>query len=955
MPAAHPIAKDAISAEASATPEESPVAWRLRLLGGFELDDGQTRLQRLRTRAAMLLMARLGMAPGRDHPREELAQLLWPEADARTCRSRLRQTLSTLKAVLEPPGAPVLLSADRRVLRLAPGALWCDVPAFEAALRRGDTETARQLWAGDLLPGFYDDWVHEERQRLQALADRLDTLPAAAPTRPALQPLLPQPAASAQAAVGVAAVTTSQPYSPPSLPHHLTRLIGADQRGARLRADCLAHRLVTVLGPGGCGKTRLALEVARLLCEGAPDARAAPFERAVFVSLVGAVDASALLDRLLMALRVGTAGTALEQAIQVLGGRRLLVLLDNCEQLDDDAVATIAQLAESLPAAHWLVTSRRPLGVDGEREFQLAGLALPAADAALEAAALNPAVALFVDRARAHRPDFHLHPRNLSGLLGLVRWLEGLPLAIELAAARTRVMTPADILALLSGHTGAATTEHDGQAGLAWLSRRGTRSAADPRHASMLAVIDWSWQLLAPELQDLLRAISLLPGGAALATAATLGRPPACDSALPLTVAQQRLDELLAHSVLKTAIGQDGQLRYLPYEPVREFVLSQMPPAEARQRRRRTLDWALHWARTMPPTPPLATVRDEMPNLVAVITAASGDGDSDDAVRLVLLLQSSWGEITIPRSALDALDALLAQPALDASLAANGHALAGTFCHASGDRDGARAHLQAALARPAPDPLYRLGTLSRSARLVFRLDSDVARARQLIQQALPLAREHRRPSVEASLLSLEGHITITVDRDLARGRELVAQSAALWQQTGNAHLVNAGRYNLASGLIQNRQAEDGLREMRALADEGLALHDWDMAAGALDACGTALGQLRRWAEAVHAHRQSLQVAWDNAEMLSVIYALWDIPPALAHLRQGRLAAQTMAAAESLWRTRFGPLNTDDQRHLVRMRRLLRRLLSPADARAAWAQGAALPVGDAVRAVLAAPG
>ncbi|MCB2020315.1 MAG: hypothetical protein KDG44_05895, partial [Burkholderiaceae bacterium] len=114
--------------------------WQLRLLGGFELDDGCHRLTRLRSRAAMALLARIALAPQRDHAREELAALLWPQADGATARSRLRQTLSLLRAVLEPPGAPPVLLADRRVVRAVPGALWCDAVAFESALRQGHAE-----------------------------------------------------------------------------------------------------------------------------------------------------------------------------------------------------------------------------------------------------------------------------------------------------------------------------------------------------------------------------------------------------------------------------------------------------------------------------------------------------------------------------------------------------------------------------------------------------------------------------------------------------------------------------------------------------------------------------------------------------------------------------------------------------------------------------------------------
>lgn len=921
---------------AAALPPANP--WRVYLLGGFALDDGQQRLERLRSRAAMALLARLALQPGREHAREELATLLWPEADAATGRSRLRQTLSLLKAVLEPPGAPPVLLADRRTLRAAPQALWCDALAFQQALRAGQHEEARRLYRGELLPGFYDEWVHDERQRLHALAEALDTLPAA--------PAAPTP----QAAAPATPATLAAPPSP-RLPQYLTRLIDADQRRARLQAHCSAQRLVTVLGPGGSGKTRLALEVARGLSEGAAEGRAAPrFERAIFVPLVGAFTAPQLLDRLLQALRIGTAGSPAEQVVALLQGRPLLVLLDNCEQLDDGAVASIAQLAESLPGVHWLATSRRLLGLDGEHEFPLAGLALPAEDATLEAVAQNPAVLLFIDRARAHRPDFHLHAGNRAGLVGLVRWLEGLPLAIELAASRARGLSPAEMLALLqapAGGTGGAGGA--GTAGLAWLSRRGPRSGGDSRHASMLAVVEWSWQLLGDAQRQMLTALCQLPAGATLAAATALHGA----GALPPLQAQQLLDELQGHSVLKTGTGQDGATRWQPYEPVREYVLAQLPADEARAWRARVLRWWLQWAQTLPATPPLASVRDELPNLTAVLAQAGDDGQADEALRLVVTLQSAWGEIAIPGAALVALGRLLQQPGLDVSLAAAGHALAATFSQAVGQADSARQHLARALAQPVPEPTLRCMVLSRGARLVWRLDADAPRTRAMIEEALPLARELGRHSTEASLLSLQGHLTSVVERNPAAAQALIAQSAALWQRSGNAHLINAGRFNLAYNLLATRQPTQALQALRALAEEGLALQDWDLAAGALDACGVALRMRRQWQAAADAHGQALQVAWDNAETLSVIYALWNIPPSLLRLGQPLLAARTMAAAAALWAARFGQhAPNSDLRELERVRRQLQRLLPPAELAAAWQAGSRLGMAEAVHAVLA---
>lgn len=908
-------------AESSADPAAA-ACWRLRLLGGFQLDDGRQRLTRLRSRAAMVLLARLAMAPARDHAREALAAMLWPETDGATGRSRLRQTLSLLKAVLEPPGAPPVLVGDRRVLRAVPGAIWCDAQAFESALRT-DPAAAAALYRGELLPGFYDEWVEDERRRLAALADRLPGTPA----------------------VAAAAVAPPPAAAVPRLPQYLTRLVGADQVGARLLALVGAQRLVTVVGPGGAGKTRLAVEVAQhALSPEAVRAGVPPFDGAAFVSLVDAADGTALLDRLRLALRLGGAGgDPLEPVLEALQGRRMLIVLDNAEGLDDSATTVIAGLAERTPSAHWLVTSRRPLGLDGEQVHALETLPLPGPDAPLDAIAMNPAVALFVDRARAHRPDFHVHAGNRDALAALVRRLEGLPLALELAASRVRTQSPAQLLVLLD----AARAEPG--AGLDLLARRGPRSGSDPRHASMRSVVEWSWQLLAPADRTLLAAVALPPAGVRLALAVA-----SVDGGTPVRV-QAGLDVLVAHSVVRMATGQDGEPRYAPYEPVREHVLAQDGPAEARRRRGRLLDALLAWARALPPTPPLPQVRDELPNVTLVLQHAGADGRADDAARLVLLLQSSWGEMALPGGVLRALDQLLADPALEPGLAAGAHALAGTHAQQAGLADAARQHMARAaecLARaPAPDPAVYVMVLSRLARLHWRLDRDADRARALIDEALPLARAQGRRNTEGSLISLQAHLAAVVDGDPARGAELAAQSLELWRASGNRHLVNAGRFNVATNRMRAGHAADTLPEWDALEHEGRELQDWDLAAGALEGRGTALQQLRRWGESADALRESIRVAWDGLETLALAYALWNLPPALLRLGRATLAAETMGAAEALFRARFGAFDAADARDLRRIRRGCRALLGAAATQAAWQRGAARPLADSVRAVL----
>jgi hypothetical protein len=593
-------------------------------------------------------------------------------------------------------------------------------------------------------------------------------------------------------------------------------------------------------------------------------------------------------------------------------------------------------------------------------------LPLPSKDIALDAVVRNPAVALLVDRSRAHRPDFHVSAANCDSVVALVRWLDGLPLAIELAASRARSLTPAHMLSLLEA---ARQDLSAPAASLAWLSRRGGRSGSDTRHASMLAVIEWSWKLLTPPMQRLLDAVCVLQAGASLEAACTLLRllqvNDAVQAAPSLASTHALLDELVAHSMLQAQLGTDGLLRYQASEPVREYAASLRSVEHARALRGHVLAWLLGWARAMPATPPLATVRAELPNLLSAMARAGDDGRAEDALRLVLALQSSWGEIAIPTGLLDTLGRLLALPGLDASLVAGAHAVTASSCFEGGRRDDAMRHALAALpdfaGRDAPDPAaceaaipdpeIRAMVISRVARIRYRIERKPVAFRALLAQGLVLARAVGRRNTEATILSLEAHLAATIDRDDERSVALSRQALALWEESGNLHLVHAGRFNVAVNLLQAKKFEEAVVELLLLVEAGRQQQDWDLLTGSLDACGTSLLGLRRWHEAEAHLRQSLQVAWENMEMQSVAFALWNISPVLARLRHATLAAQTMGFAEVFWKQRFGEVDASDLRDLRRVRRFVRCSLGPQAAQAAWREGGQRSLAAAVRAVL----
>lgn len=351
--------------------------WQIHLLGALRAETAGEAVPRFRTRQAGALLARLALFPRRAHAREELVDLLWPDADQEAGRNRLRVTLASLRRQLEPPGvaAGSVLIADRTHVQLNPDAVRCDAVEFEAALARAARapspsaareayEQAAQLYRGDLLPGFYDDWVSEERERLRALYDDLcDRLPHGAPPQYASDSLAPAP-----------------PVNPSphlyGVPLPLSRFFGREGERVRL-AEMLADpevRLVTLSGPGGAGKTRLAVEAARA-------ARGGPVCWAGLADLDDARLIASVIARVL-GLAPSPSREPLDLVSDALnGGLPTLLVLDNLEHLVERGAPLVQSLLTRVPTLTCLVTSRRRLALPGERELPVPPLALELAAA----------------------------------------------------------------------------------------------------------------------------------------------------------------------------------------------------------------------------------------------------------------------------------------------------------------------------------------------------------------------------------------------------------------------------------------------------------------------------------------------------------------------------------------------------------------------------------------------
>ncbi len=306
----------------------------------------------------------------------------------------------------------------------------------------------------------------------------------------------------------------SDPPAPPPrmrLPQVLTSFVARDTEVATAVGMLRSQRLVTMTGPGGSGKTRLAIETGTTVTEREPTLVA---DGACFVDLApvgaGSEIGNAALDALgiregsplvWQAGATGPAGDPLARITEAFSRHSLLLILDNCEHLVTDAARFVQRLLASCPGVRILVTSREPLAVDGERLLPVPSLALPPEGALAEEVAEYPSARLFADRVSAVAPGFVVDQRNADHVARVCRELDGMPLALELAAARVRVMPLAQLASRLCDRFRLLTN--------------GSRSAL-PRHQTLQAVVDWSWELLDEPERTLLRRFSVFSGGATI-------------------------------------------------------------------------------------------------------------------------------------------------------------------------------------------------------------------------------------------------------------------------------------------------------------------------------------------------------------------------------------------------------------------------------------------------------
>jgi len=566
------VSKTPTNTEDRAASSNHTVGCRVCVLGGLQIEANGVKLRRLPTQKTGLLLAYLASFPSRPHPREELIEMLWPECLLDEGRNRLRVAFSAIRRMFEEAGVDpdAVLEVDRMAARINPLACTTDALQFERAARRdkeeadsaaqiAELEAAAALYTGDMLPGFYEEWVSSERHRFTDLHANLlrrigkqlvnigeyeraieyfRTALASDPLSEGMHRTLirlymacQRPAAAQRQYETLKAVLARELRTTPSaqtqdLARKLTeRTVELDSsnpvssepilstrqplptnptsfvdRSAEMTAlsslldpkSGTSGRFITVTGPAGVGKSRLVIETIANLQDVYED-------RVYYARIAGFESSESVLRSVADALQIGAAPQteAFSAVAEYLSQGPSLLVLDDADQLGPGALRIVSRLIEWASELRVIITSTRVFEVVDERVLNVKPLPLPSEDMSPADLQNQPSTRLFVDRAKSARSTFRLNDANFRIIISLCRRLEGIPLAIELAANWLRVLTPEDMLVRLENRFDLL---------------RSREEPSTVQSGGLYEALSLSYRLLPEHLRLLLNRLSVLRG-----------------------------------------------------------------------------------------------------------------------------------------------------------------------------------------------------------------------------------------------------------------------------------------------------------------------------------------------------------------------------------------------------------------------------------------------------------
>lgn len=781
----------------------------IHLLGGCSIEVNRRSVNA--RRKAKSLIALLALQPHHQMHREQLVEWLWRGQAPKWAINNLHKTIHAARRALEPDvssgsASAFIRSNEQRIVLSAPGELWIDVDEFErlAALSLKDArgglescESALALYVSDLLPEEpYEGWIVERREGLislrQQLLARLASLyeerkqfdkslaiyeqlalsdksneaahrglmrlyALAGNRREAMKryelcraylrkelDVLPEDetvnlyeriAAGELREEGTgrggraAAETTSGAAPKTNLRHQLTSFIGRVDEINGIKRHLASSRLVTLTGTGGIGKTRLAFEVASGL-------------QGEYADGVWLVELAMLKDPLLvehsvasvLGVREERGYSPLENLRRHLCVKRMLLIIDNCEHVIETVAALVTDLLGACPEVHILATSREAIGIPGELVWRVSTLALPESDTRASAASLDlyESTQLFLERAALSDSGWRVTDESAPAVADLCRRLEGIPLALELAAARIKALSVHQILSMLDDN-------------LRLLSN--TERAVAPRHRTIRAAIEWSYELLSGSEQVLYRELCVFAGGWTLAAAEAVctRRDDAGGSIIDL------LSRLIDKSLVMVE-HREAEARYRFLETIRQYGLNKLRESdEDDEVCARHLEWCLQLAGQAARAPSGAeqqnlftVLENEHDNLRAALQWSLSEGhDAERGLELCVGLWRYWqthGRVSEGRRSFES--ALRLSLPVVSSLRADALHGASALASLQGDFAHARALQEACLAlrREMHDKRGESHATQRLGILAYYV-GDYQQAAMLQERSLSLCRE----------------------------------------------------------------------------------------------------------------------------------------------------------------------------------------------------------------------